>query len=184
MPRFRLLLLLPAALALPGSAPAQPSPESVLSLAAPKETPASARIAPSSGVPPALARIAGARLSPLVKGTRVFTVAATGSMRPAFDDNTVLLTEPAPFRELQIGDIVVFRHRSTKSRVVHRIIERRDGGYWTKGDRSRRMDDDIVTEANYIGRVYGILYTARSAKGPLPEALRDDQALMAVASGP
>jgi hypothetical protein len=46
------------------------------------------------------------------------------------------------------------------------------------------MDDDIVTETNFIGRVYGILYTTRSSKGPLPDALRDDEMLMAVASGP
>jgi hypothetical protein len=178
------IALLLREIAIPGLAAPAAAPEAVLSVAPPKETPVSARIAPSSSVPPSMARMAGARLSPLINGTRVFTVAATGSMRPAFDDNTVLLTEPAPFRDLQIGDIVVFRHRGTGLRVVHRIIERRDGGYWTKGDRSRRMDDDLVTEANFIGRVYGILYTSRSANGPLPDALRDDDTLMAVASGP
>ena len=100
-------------------------------------------------------------------------------MRPAFDDNTVLLTERALFRDLQIGDIVVFRHSATGCRIVHRIIERRDGGYWTKGDRNTRMDDELVTEANYIGRVYGILYTSRSGGKPLPEPLRNSATVLA-----
>lgn len=182
--RLFLIALLIREIATPGFCSPAQAPETVTSVAPPKETPASARIAPSSSVPPSMARMAGARLSPLINGTRVFTVAATGSMRPAFDDNTVLLTEPAPFKDLQIGDIVVYRHRGTGLRVAHRIIERRDGGYWTKGDRSRRMDDDLVTETNFIGRVYGILYASRSPQGPLPDALRDDETLMAVASGP
>lgn len=183
-PRLVLIALLLSGIATPGVGAPGPGPETVRSVAPPKETPVSARIAPSSSVPPPLARLAGARLSPLIKGTRVFTVAATGSMRPAFDDNTVLLTEPSPFRDLRIGDIVVYRHRGSGLRVAHRIIERREGGYWTKGDRSQRMDDELVTEANFIGRVYGILYTRRSPQGPLPDALRDEETLMAVASGP
>ena len=65
------------------------------------------------------------------------------------------------------------------ARVVHRIIERRDGGYWTKGDRSARMDDELVTEANYIGRVYGIIYASRGGEEPLPEPARQDPALVA-----
>lgn len=141
-------------------------PKTVLSLAPAGETPATARIAPSSNLSPPIAYFVAGQLSPAVAGTEIFTVVSTGSMRPAFDNNTVLLTEPARFQDLQIGDIVVFRHSGTGVRIVHRIIERRKGGYWTKGDHNRRMDDELVTESNYIGRVYGIIYTQRSGKKP------------------
>lgn len=143
------------------------------------ENPVTAKIAPSSNLSTAAARLAATQLAPLVPGTEVFTVVPSGSMRPAFDDNTVLLTEPAPFDDLQIGDIVVFRHSGTGTRLVHRILELRKGGYWTKGDRNARMDDELVTEENYIGRVYGILYTSRSGAKPLPEPLRKNEFLAA-----
>ena len=151
-----------------------PSVKTVVSIEPENETPASARIAPTSSIAKEVAQAAASRLSPLIKGTQVFTVSVTGSMRPAFDDNTVLLTEPAPFGSLQVGDIVVFTRGDTNERVAHRILERRDEGFWTKGDRASRMDEELVTEKNYVGRVYGILYTSRSPQGPLPDALRDD----------
>jgi signal peptidase I len=143
-----------------------------------RETPVSALAAPTSSVSPVVAQFVAAQIAPKIEGTEVFSVVPSGSMRPAFDDNTVLLTEPAPFDALQVGDIVVFRHSGTGARVVHRIIQRRRGGYWTKGDRNVKMDDELVTEENYIGRVYGILYTSRT-RDPLPEPLRRTEALTA-----
>lgn len=152
----------PSFSALPASSPVK----TVASVTRAPETPATARVAPSSSLSEATAHFVATQLAPVVSGTEVFTVMPTGSMRPAFDANTVLLTEPAAFRELQIGDIIVFRHRKSGQRIVHRIIERRDGGYWTKGDHSARMDDELVTPANYVGRVYGIIYTRKSSKPP------------------
>jgi signal peptidase I len=154
--------------------------QAVASVARSRETPVSARTAPTSSLSPVIAHYVAALIAPKVEGTEVFSVVPTGSMRPAFDDNTVLLTEPAAFADLQVGDIVVFRHSGTGARVVHRIIERRRGGYWTKGDHNVGMDDELVTEANYIARVYGILYTSRSG-APTPEGRRQDNALTAAA---
>lgn len=151
----------------------------VSSVAPSTETPRSATIAPTSNLPPGFAHYVATQLLPVIPGSEVFTVLPTGSMRPAFDDNTILITEPAPFGELQVGDIVVFRHTRTGERIVHRIIERRKGGYWTKGDRNTHMDDDLVTEANYLGRVYGIFYTSRGGGRPLPDALRQGRELIA-----
>lgn len=159
--------LLIAAIPLPGFSALPASPvKSVASVAPSPETPFTARIAPSSNLSAATAHFVAAQLAPVVSGTEVFTVLPTGSMRPTFDANTVLLTEPAAFQDLEIGDIVVFLHRKSGQRIVHRILERRDGGYWTKGDRGRRMDDELVTSANYLGRVYGIIYTRKSGKAP------------------
>lgn len=157
---------------------AAPGPGGVASVARSPETPVTARLAPSSSLSPSVAELAAARLAPLVAGTQAFTVEPTGSMRPAFDDNTVLLTEPAPFGDLRVGDIVIFRHSSGYS-VVHRIVERRGAGYWTRGDHSIRMDDELVTASNYVGRVYGILYTSRQGRPPLPEPLRKAETVLA-----
>jgi signal peptidase I len=128
--------------------------------------------APTSGINRGIANIAASRLSSLVDGTKVFTVAPTGSMRPLFDDNSVLLVEPSPFASLQIGDIVVYQHSTLNKLIVHRILEKRSGGFWAKGDHNSRMDDELVTAANYKGRVYGILYASRSTPKPAPDLLR------------
>jgi signal peptidase I len=175
-----LLGLLAAASAAASAIAAEKTLETVASLSRGRETPVTARTAPSSGLSPVIAHYVAAQISPMVPGTEVFAVVPTGSMRPAFDDNTLLLTEPAAFADLEIGDIIVFRHTGTGARVVHRIVERRKGGYWTKGDHNLRMDDELVTEANYIARVYGILYTSRTRE-PLPDALRKNQTLTAAA---
>jgi signal peptidase len=166
-------------LAAHAAAAAEPAEKTVASIAAGRETRVTAKLAPSSDLHVAAASRIATRIAPLVPGTEIFTVVPTGSMRPAFDHNTVLLTEPAPFGNLRVGDIVVFRHRASGARVVHRILERRDGGYWTKGDHNARMDEELVTRENYLGRVYGILYTSRSGNKAPPEPGRRNEELLA-----
>lgn len=135
--------------------------------------------APTSGISRGVATVVASRLSSLVNGTKVFTVAPTGSMRPLFDDNSVLLVEPAPFGSLQIGDIVVYHHAVLDILIVHRILEKRSGGFWAKGDHNSGMDDKLVTEENYQGRVYGILYASRSTPGQTPDLLKSSGGLLA-----
>ncbi|HSI09650.1 MAG TPA: S26 family signal peptidase [Rariglobus sp.] len=124
------------------------------------ETRRSSAIAPSSGVSLQEAEKVAAEVQRAVPGTTVFMVNPTGSMRPLFDGNCLLLTEKAAFGSLEIGDIVVFLHSHTGKLIVHRILERRSAGYWAKGDHNERMDDDLITETNYCGWIYGIIYTA------------------------
>jgi signal peptidase I len=138
--------------------------------------------APTSGVTRGMAKIAANRLSSLVGGTKVFTVAPTGSMRPLFDDNSVLLVEPSSFASLQIGDIVVYHHSTLNTLIVHRILEKRRGGFWAKGDHNNRMDDELVTEANYKGRVYGILYASRSTPKQAPDLMKNSGGALTASS--
>ncbi|MGM9641035.1 MAG: signal peptidase I [Faecousia sp.] len=49
------------------------------------------------------------------------------------------------------GDIIVFE--SGSSVVTHRIVDRSDGGYITKGDANNAADLDPVPEERVIGRV-------------------------------
>lgn len=141
-------------------------PMVVSSVSAPesRETRRSSAIAPSSGVSLQEAEKVAAEVQRAVPGTTVFMVNPTGSMRPLFDGNCLLLTEKAAFGTLEVGDIVVFRHSRTGKLIVHRILERRAAGYWAKGDHNDRMDDDLITETNYCGRIYGIIYTTRSGE--------------------
>lgn len=145
-----------------------------------KESRTSSRVSPGSTISSRQAALAAAQLKRAVPGTLVYAVKPTGSMRPLFDGNCLLLTEPAAFSELEVGDIVVFRHSRTGDQIVHRILERRSSGFWTKGDHNGRMDDEMVTTSNYISRVYGIIYTERNNKNRTPDAITGSAELSAM----
>jgi signal peptidase I len=152
----------------------------VASSAEVKESRTSSRVSPGSTISSRQAALAAAQLKRAVPGTLVYAVKPTGSMRPLFDGNCLLLTEPAAFSELEVGDIVVFRHSRTGDQIVHRILERRSSGFWTKGDHNGRMDDEMVTPANYISRVYGIIYTERNNQNRTPDAITGSAELSAM----
>lgn len=133
----------------------------VQSVDAPRESRRTLALAPGSSLPPGAAMTVALRMARTVNGTSIYGVRGTGSMRPLFDANAIVLSEAVAFDDLRIGDIVLFRHPASEATVVHRIVERRGRGFWTKGDHNGRMDDVLVTRGNYLGRVYGILYTAR-----------------------
>lgn len=133
----------------------------VHSAEAPRESRRTLALAPGSSVSPGAAMTVALSLARTVRGTSIHGVRGTGSMRPLFDANALVLSEAVAFDELRIGDIVLFRHPTLEATVVHRIVEKRPRGFWTKGDHNGRMDDVLVTRGNYLGRVYGILYTSR-----------------------
>lgn len=88
-------------------------------------------------------------------------VANTNSMLPVFDANAILLLEHVPFDALREGDIVTYRSRGKL--IVHRLNERRPGGWWPLGDGNGTMDPELVTPANLDRRLCGILYAAKDA---------------------
>jgi signal peptidase I len=155
--------------------------ETILAVNAPdvRETRRSSTIAPSSGISVELAEDAVAGIKRMVPGTKVYSVRPTGSMRPLFDGNCLILTERAAFEDLDVGDIVVYRHSRTSKLVVHRILERRGNAYWTKGDKNTHMDDELVTPENYQARLYGIIYTERSNDNMTPTARKNLSVLAA-----
>lgn len=102
-----------------------------------------------------------AQLICLVKQRSTYcTVLPTGSMRPIFDEHSILLLEKAPFDSLKVGDIVTYRHPQLGVPVVHRLVEKDGDRFWSKGDANGRMDNVYVTRENYLERVYGVIYTA------------------------
>ena len=107
----------------------------------------------------------------------VGTVAPTGSMRPYFDENALLLLEAAPFGELRLGDVVTFYHPRLHVEVVHRLLEKRGDAFWSKGDHNNWMDDVLVTSENYHRRLVGVIYfqsgTAQPSDAALTAAVRN-----------
>lgn len=98
-----------------------------------------------------------------IPGAKVFTVLPTGSMRPMFDEKAFVVVEPADYDDLRIGDIVTYEHPRMRTVIVHRILERTEDGYWTKGDFNDRPDDVYVTRSNYRMRVFAIIYAKENA---------------------
>ncbi len=85
-------------------------------------------------------------------------VAATGSMKPYFDENSMLLLEAAPFESLKIGDVVTYFHPDLKIVVAHRLVEKRGEKFWSRGDHNPGMDNVYVTRDNYQRRLVGVIY--------------------------
>ena len=146
------------------------APPSVLPISMGRETRRTLQEAPQSALDASTALAAANTIAAHVPGAKVFAVGATGSMRPVFSEKAFLVVEPAPYEQLKVGDIIIYRHPQFQSPVVHRILEKRAEGYWTKGDHCDKPDSVYVTPANYVMRVFAIIYaredsrTATSAK--------------------
>lgn len=134
-----------------------------------RETRDSYQQAPRSALDPSSALTAATLIAGRIPGAKVVSVLPTGSMRPMFDQKAFLVVEPANYEDLRVGDIITYEHPKLRTPVVHRIIEKRSEGYWTKGDYNSRPDDEYVTRANYLMRVCAIIYaredTATKAPG-------------------
>jgi signal peptidase I len=118
-----------------------------------------AGLAPSSTLDWASATKVATAVRYMVPGSRLVTVMPTGSMKPVFDERSMLIIEPAPFDSLQVGDIVTYRHPRFGLPVVHRITEKRGDQFWSQGDNNSRADDVRITRENYEGRVFSIVYS-------------------------
>ena len=141
--------------------PVKTEPVAALSAEKPRESRRSSELSPTSSLSVPMGTLAALVAAATVPKTKVFTVQPTGSMRPLFDEHAILLVEAAPFEDLKIGDIVLFDDARRGITIVHRIIQQKGDGFWTKGDHNGRMDDILVTRKNYQGRLYGIVYASR-----------------------
>ena len=80
----------------------------------------------------------------------------TGSMRPTFDDDTLIIAKPV---DLKLNDIVLYRRGSDL--IVHRIIaieDRPEGKFYKmKGD-NNMWDDGFWPQSAIEWKVIGVLY--------------------------
>jgi signal peptidase I len=118
----------------------------------------SARIAPRSSVSRDHA-LSLAQLTATAVGGQVYTIAATGSMKPTLDESSVVTVEKVPFSELRRGDIIIYRSASGGP-VIHRLYEQHGDRWLVLGDNNASIDREAVTHSNLLGRVCAIFYTA------------------------
>lgn len=102
-----------------------------------------------------LAALAHTRERP---GLRWWTTTGTASMEPLIVGRVYLVSESAPFEELRVGQVVIYRADwHPASPVVHRLVLKDSYGFIPSGDNVRISESWMrVTAENYLGRVVAI----------------------------
>ncbi|RDY23296.1 signal peptidase I [Romboutsia maritimum] len=77
-------------------------------------------------------------------------VVLSGSMEPTFYPGDLVVTLHKDRTNLKVGDVATFV--SDKEIVTHRVVEKTNEGYITKGDNNDVKDMDILTNDNLIGK--------------------------------
>jgi signal peptidase I len=127
-----------------------------------------APIAPRSAVPRESA-MSMAQFTASAVGGKVFTVAATGSMKPTLDENSIVTVETVTFTALRQGDIVIYRS-AAGAPIIHRLYEQHGDRWLVLGDNNPAIDREAVTAGNFLGRVCAIFYTSSGAASSSPTA--------------
>lgn len=83
-----------------------------------------------------------------------FETVLTGSMEPAIGTEDLVLTDSYS-RDPDPGDIAVFEQAGM--RMIHRVIERTEMGYQTKGDANPEPDSFLVRKEQIKGRCIAVL---------------------------
>lgn len=101
---------------------------------------------------------------------KIRTASRTGSMRPAYGDDDIILVERAPYEELRLGDIVEGANNTAQLMAEmgqawtagHRIVGGRPGAWVTRGDNNQQRDNFLLTPETYTGwRVIAAFYTRK-----------------------
>ena len=95
---------------------------------------------------------------------RFYAIAiASGSMESVIHKGDIVIVDQKyNFNDLDVGDVIAFKHE--KIIVVHRIVKRVELGgnhlyFYTKGDANNNVDDVIIEDNIFIGKVkYKIPY--------------------------
>lgn len=111
-----------------------------------------------------------ANLTARTVGGEVFTVAATGSMKPTLDESSVVTIERVSFAELRRGDIIIYKS-SAGVPIIHRLYEQHGERWLVLGDNNSTIDTEAVTSRNFVGRVCAIFYTSAASTGTSNAAL-------------
>jgi signal peptidase I len=117
------------------------------------------KAAPSSSISLAVAHADASAWAMRADGRSSVAVVGTGSMRPYFWQNSVLLLERVQSSALTVGDIAMYERNG--GNVVHRVVEvGANGAVLFSGDNNNASDGWI--EASRIKwRVAGIIYSQR-----------------------
>lgn len=181
MKKFTPLCLLLISIFLPRLSAGVPPPDDakVALVGNPRDTEANLAYAPSSGLTREQAKqFAVAMAMGMGKDVVVVGVEPTGSMRPFFNENALLLLEAVPFDQLKLGDVVTYWDDSRNQVVVHRLVYKYGDEYRARGDHNGAIDKICVNRQNYRRRLMGVLYMApenangkKSCPVPGPQAV-------------
>lgn len=80
-----------------------------------------------------------------------FSLIVGNSMEPQISHGDILVMSNTI--EPHVGDVIIYGHPQIKKPVAHRIVEKTENGYKTKGDNNSSTDNYVVTEENIHGVV-------------------------------
>lgn len=91
-------------------------------------------------------------------GGRVFTVADTHSMEPLLYGNNFVVTAPAEYENLKMGDVVTYKPKWNREQMtIHRLVAQDRDGWIASGDNNPRSESwERVRKDNYYGRLVAI----------------------------
>ena len=82
-------------------------------------------------------------------GIQALTV-SSNSMMPVFQKGDLIIIKEE--KEYKVGDIVTFKD-SSGNLVTHRIIEKCENAFYTKGDNNNTKDEEKINNFQIIGKV-------------------------------
>lgn len=88
-----------------------------------------------------------------------YTVLATGSMEPVFNEHFDLYIRKLPFRDIRVGDVVLYLAPGQTVPTCHRVVRKSSGGSVVieKGDHNMVEDPYLIDESMYVGVVVAIV---------------------------
>ncbi len=81
-------------------------------------------------------------------------IVLSGSMEPSVRTGSVVIVDGRK-NEWNPGEVITYRRGNMV--VTHRIVEKSEEGYHTKGDANEEEDAGIVSEEQVIGKVIAVL---------------------------
>ena len=93
-------------------------------------------------------------------GIEVLTV-KSNSMSPIFKKQDIVIIQEQ--NEYKVGDIVAYI-ADDGNIVTHRIIEKNENGFYTKGDNNNTKDEVLIHSNNIIGKFKMILYSSHTSE--------------------
>jgi signal peptidase len=81
-------------------------------------------------------------------------VVFSGSMKPALQVGSMVLTRPVEAQDISVGDIITFYSPLNEELTSHRVVGVENSpslGFRTKGDANEEPDDLIVPAENVVG---------------------------------
>ena len=108
-------------------------------------------------------------------------VIVSGSMEPTIQTGAFILVHFSDFEDCELGDVITYYHPGLDELVTHRIVERGDACYWTKGDANPARDGVSVVKDNFYGKVtYVANWLAPFMRNWIVDRRFDKEAFMSV----